>query len=212
VIFDVEQRLRRKGDEMLLLGFSPGGLRRFGWCIGKASAQREITVQAVGVADHAGDAVSQVFDALEDTTAVGAAAVDGPLVWPRGRSRRVDDLVRVAYKKNGGKAAIDVVQHPHSLRASCVLQTMLLSEMLRERLPQLALTESHPQVLRYLNQKLGDRFTDSDPASEATLCTVSAWAMLNEPDDWFDLLSYEQDYYSPLSDPLGYWMPAACRP
>jgi hypothetical protein len=112
------------------------------------------------------------------------------------------------------------------LRGACVVQGMVTAVLLRKALPGVAITESHPKALLWL-LRIADRDRHpagvsllslpqfsvppsagiTDPERDAAIGTLCAWGMFYGPDGWRDLRLEEQDPYSPITPPLGYWMP-----
>jgi len=195
----------------IILGFDPGGKGRFGWCIASNAASLPIEVVDTGLADDAASAIEQLRPHLPNGERVLAAGIDAPLFWPRGGSRKVDQLIRDAIAKRGAKSPGGTVQHVNSLRGACLVQGILVAVLLREQFPSVAITEAHPKALLHLLDAEppllwpdGDR---SEHERDAGLGVLGAWALLHHPPEWEDLLPQEDSYFSPLAEPLAYWMP-----
>jgi len=98
--------------------------------------------------------------------------------------------------------------------------------LLRDAFGSLPITESHPKALLWLLRLANPRQHPSgfalsalsqfrimksedgtDHERYAALASLSAWAMLSQPPGWRNLYLEEQNPYSPIASPLGYWMP-----
>lgn len=88
---------------------------------------------------------------------------------------------------------------------------MLAALELRERFPDLPITESHPKALRWLLPSLFEFEDRSEHERDAMLATVSAWAAFNRPADWEDLFAHEENAFTPVSMPVLYIMPNVSR-
>lgn len=211
----------------VLLGFDPGGAGAFGWCIVEDADQPPLRVLSCGVARHAKDALHSVITHLPAEMDVQAAGIDAPLFWTASGNRVADKTVRSDIKKCGAPFAEGTVQAVNSLRGACLAQGMMLGVLLRNQWRELSITESHPKAYLWLagsaneNRQPRDidlaslplfRCENSDECDEhvrdAAITTLSAWAMVHHEPGWRDLLLGEQEApFSPVGEPLGYWMP-----
>lgn len=205
----------------VLLGFDPGGLEAFGWCVVEDAEELPLRFLEGGIAQGARDA----FEAVVEHSDVLAAGIDSPLFWTTS-GRRVDSVLRDELKTRAPSAA-GTVQAVNSLRGACLVQGVLLAMLLRERWPGLRISESHPKAYLWLK---GDASRDCHPRSvrlasldsvssippdiqpddhvrDSAIAALSAWAMIHEPPRWRDLFLQEENPYMPIGPPLGYWMP-----
>jgi predicted nuclease with RNAse H fold len=86
--------------------------------------------------------------------------IDSPMWWSSsaGGGRRVDSWLRKTYGIHSG-----TVQSVNSLRGAVIVQGIMLAMRLRERLPELPITESHPKALllaRRLDRAPWSKFTE----------------------------------------------------
>ena len=195
----------------IILGFDPGGKGRFGWCVAKDAASLPIAVVDTDLADDAASAIEQVRARIPNGERVLAAGIDAPLFWPRSGSREVDQIVRDAIAKRGAQSSAGTVQHVNSLRGACLVQGILVAVLLQEQFPGVSITEAHPKALLHLidaKSQLKWRDQDlSDHERDAGFGALTAWALVHRPAEWKDLLPQEDSYFSPLVEPLAYWMP-----
>jgi hypothetical protein len=220
----------RRPDRMLILGFDPGGLKRrglkrFGWCAAEPTPHGKLKLRKWGVADHAAGAVEAALKATDDPAHIVAAGIDSPLFWVPSGSRRADKTIRDALTALGAKNTGGTVQEVNSLRGACLAQGIMTAHLLRERVPAIRITESHPKALLWLLKvaskdrraaevrmsHLRDVITcESEELSEherdAALGAFAAWAMLTEQAGWRDLFQVEDKPFVPVP-PVEYWMP-----
>lgn len=208
----------------LILGFDPGGRGQFGWCTAEY-ASSQLRIQSAGVADHALGAVTAALEQLEPGYHITAAGIDAPLLWATGGPRRADRTIRMAMKSLGAVNVGGTVQDTNSLRGACVAQGLLTAKLLRDRFPDLPITESHPKALLWLLQLAGpgrsvpevtlthleelvlcELVIESEHIRDAALGAVAALAMLEERQGWRDLYLEEVNSWAPVS-PVSYWMP-----
>ena len=69
-------------EAMVILGFDPGGVKQFGWCVAQATDNGRLHFRASGVTIHAVGAVRVALGEAEDFGRIGAAGIDSPLLWP----------------------------------------------------------------------------------------------------------------------------------
>lgn len=70
--------------------------------------------------------------------------IDAPLWWSSGQSsdRQADRFLRTTYRIPSG-----TVQTANSLKGAVLVQGVMLAQRLRERFPQVPITEAHPKAL-----------------------------------------------------------------
>jgi hypothetical protein len=195
---------RRSG---VLLGFDPGGKGKFGWCVADDADSLPLSICASGLASGAREAVERALAAVPAGRAVLAAGIDAPLVWPRGEARSADTAIRSAIKRAGSRTAGGTVQSINSLRGACLAQGILVGVELRERFPTLLLTEAHPKALRWLSADAAAITAPTEDERDALLGAFSAWAAVQRTSGWTDLYEKEGPWFSPLGQPLHYFMP-----
>ncbi|MDE2970759.1 MAG: DUF429 domain-containing protein [Acidobacteriota bacterium] len=122
--------------ESFWVGADPGGAGNFGlaFLYDGPGAPDLMTVSSV---DEAVAAIAK----KGEPRGLGA---DGPLWWSsrEGAGRLVDESLRDRYKIHPG-----TIQSANSLRGSALVGGAMLVHRLRERLPDLRVTESHPKAL-----------------------------------------------------------------
>lgn len=190
-----------------LLGLDPGGVGNFGWCVALNSNSLPSLPFASGLADSASLAIDTALAALPAGGVLDAAGIDAPLFWSRSGSRLADKAVRTAIRSAGAPHAAGTVQDVNSLRGACLVQGMLAGLDLRDRFSALPITEAHPKALRWLLPEVCSITLTSEHERDAMLAVIAAWAVIQQPDGWSDLLSKEVDIYSPIAQPLAYIMP-----
>jgi hypothetical protein len=207
---------------MPYIGYDPGGAGAFGWCV-VHGASLPLQVLARGLADNAQEAVTQSLAAIKGGEVL-AAGIDAPLFWRPDGDRVVDRVVRENLKGLGGQ--VGTVNHVNSLRGACLVQGMVAAILLRGHRPNLPVSESHPKamlwllkiaqardsvdVISFANLQAffaGSTNGASNHERDAALGALCAWAMLNQPQGWQNLHLQELNPVSPLTAPLGYWMP-----
>lgn len=210
----------------VLLGFDPGGEDGFGWCLVNDTPTLPLMVRTTGVVDNARSAVDTVMAQVKNGEQVMAVGIDAPLFWVAAGDRNVDRIVRDELRSLAAPSPGGTVQAVNSLRGACVVQGMLAGLLLRAVLPEVLITESHPKALLW-QLRLANRnrhpagislpslsqFSVSaaagltDHERDAAIGALCAWAMLHKPKGWRELYVEEQAPYSPVTAPLGYWMP-----
>ena len=115
------------------VGADPGGVDAFGLAMLSTSGER--STHCVSCADEAVELIS--------CRPLGVG-VDAPLWWSSGRSgeREADRWIRRAYKIASG-----TVQTANSLRGAALVQGMMFVSRLRERFPDVRVTEAHPKAV-----------------------------------------------------------------
>jgi len=193
----------------VLLGFDPGGLERFGWCVASDAPRLPLRVVASGVSNDARSAIAGALAAVPAGATVLAAGIDAPLLWSRSGPRTVDQIVRAAIHVAGAPHAAGTVQEVNSLRGACLIQGVLAALELRDHLPSLPINESHPKALRWLYPEVCTLNAPTEHERDALLSAVSAWATAHHRTlpGWRDLYLQEGEAYSPVSQPRHYFMP-----
>jgi len=213
----------------IYLGFDPGGDKRFGWAVCSSKAGT-LHVRSTGEASSAGEAVEAVKELLSHISKprpVVGAGIDAPLFWAEnGGPRDVDETVRCAVKKLGGPSSGNTVQQINSLMGACLVQGVLMANLLHGLYPKIAITETHPKALLYL---LGIASKEKPPKSvsladlaeyvsfdkgrvseherDAILGAVAAFAQTEKRQGWKDLFKKEKSPVTPFTYPVAYWMP-----
>lgn len=190
-----------------LLGLDPGGIGNFGWCVVTNSTALPAVPFASGLASSATLAISAALATLPPGKVLDAVGIDAPLFWSRSGSRLADKMVRAAIRSAGASNAAGIVQDVNSLRGACLVQGMLAGLVLRERFPEILITEAHPKALRWLLPEVLSITSNSEHERDAMLAAIAAWAAIHQPEGWSDLLIQEPDFYSPITHPLTYIMP-----
>ena len=210
---------------MLVIGFDPGGVSQFGWCVAEARPDRLLRFSRSGVANHAAEAVPAALEKIGDPGQIAAVGIDSPLFWVASGKRRADRAVRAAMNRLGARNIGGTVQQLNSLRGACIVQGIMAARLLRTAVPTVGITESHPKALLWLlkianNQRrvaevtmahLSELITSdsrhlSEHERDAALGTIAAWAMVTKPSGWRDLFLDEEEAFAPVS-PIEYWMP-----
>ena len=109
-------------EAMVILGFDPGGVKQFGWCVAQATDNGRLHFRASGVASHAAGAVRAALGEAEDFGRIGAAGIDSPLLWVADGDRKADKAIRSAMKQLGAINIGGTVQQVNSLRGACFSQ------------------------------------------------------------------------------------------
>lgn len=207
---------------MFVLGFDPGGKNQFGWCVAAATPSALSLVRS-GVSDHALAAVSSALQHVSDD--VCGAGIDSPLFWAVKGKRQADILIREEMKRYGAANVGGTVQDVNSLRGACIVQGILTAHLLRDRFPNIRITESHPKALLWLlkiankRRRVVDvrmsnlskviaceRNTLSDHERDAALGAFAASAMVKGCEGWRNLFLEEDEPFVPVEQ-VEYWMP-----
>lgn len=203
----------------IFLGFDPGGINNFGWCVCEdANDLSIITVRTHGIASHAAEAVNNALAALDGEDNIVGVGIDAPMFWRADGDRLVDIIVRNAIQQIGAAAPAGTVQSVNSLRGACVIQGIITGVLLRKRFPDVQITESHPKAMLWLldhanapnpvlSPFLGQEQFEEEHVRDAALGALCAWAMINEPQGWQNLFPHEHDPILPVSGTISYWMP-----
>ena len=139
------------GDGEFWIGADPGGKGNFGIAILTDTGQ-----PLISCVDCADEAVTFVQENIgKKPSGIG---IDAPLWWASGKSgdRYVDRWLRKRYKLSGGQ-----VQTVNSLRGAALTQSTMFVQRMRERYPDVPVTESHPKaLLKVLTQDDWVAFSD----------------------------------------------------
>lgn len=214
---------------MVILGFDPGGDQSFGWCVAEKKSDNRLWLREAGVEHHAEGAVNAALKHAAKYGPIEAAGIDGPLFWIANGDRKADRRIRDGMKLKGFEARKTggTVQHVNSLRGACVVQGIMAARLLRRRLPNIRITETHPKALLWLKGIANQNRPSAEirweqifqliaweqrPSGnkeherDAALGAVAALAMLEKSRDWHDLFQEEEDPFAPVT-PIEYWMP-----
>jgi predicted nuclease with RNAse H fold len=189
------------------IGADPGGNNNFGvavlddngaaecWTVSSASEANEI----VNFTPH-------------------GVGIDAPLWWSAGRGggRAADRWLRQTYGIHPG-----TVQSANSLKGAALVQGAMLAELLRQRFPELNVTETHPKALikafQYADDELFSEYSvRANPKNEherdaivSALCAragfTGSWPLDLSMERDLD----EQDPKSYWLSPVYYWWPEA---
>lgn len=208
-----------------ILGFDPGGQKKFGWAIAEDLGPKLMVIKT-GVVSEAHQAIEMVSRILPKVDQVTAAGIDAPLFWGKAGSRQVDGLIRQAVASRGHDHASGTVQDVNSLRGACLVQGVLLASLLNARFDDALITEAHPKALLWL---LGigtdvtlrqlpefieievDARVNADSASDherdAVLAAYAGWSMCKQSPGWANVFEKEHAPVQPFGTPVSYWMP-----
>lgn len=120
------------------VGADPGGMNSFGLSLLDADG-----AASCGTVSSVDEAVSWITDRVGGDV-FGGIGIDAPLWWSSGPGggRLADRWIRDKYRIASG-----TVQSVNSLRGAAIAQALLLIERMRERIPELKVTETHPKAL-----------------------------------------------------------------
>ena len=190
-----------------LIGLDPRGNRRFGWCVVADAPKLPRSAVASGLENSADAAVSAALAAVPIDGHIRCAGIYAPLFWPLSGTRYADVAVRASIREAGAPHAARTVRDVNALRGACLVQGALAALKLRELYPLLPITEAHPKALLWLLPELSGLDAASKHERDALLAAIAAWATARKLSDWQDLLTMETAVYSPVSQPLHYFMP-----
>lgn len=80
----------------IVLGFDPGGIQSFGWCVSTFAPDLPLHIVTYGLKSNARDAVRAAIAAVPEGEQVLAAGIDSPLCWTHQGDRASDQAVRAA--------------------------------------------------------------------------------------------------------------------
>ena len=223
----IDERTAVSQSPQVYVGFDPGGLGNFGWCVAEATDAQSLCVLESHDENNAKSATDAVLGLTKTKTAkIIAIGIDSPLFWSSEGDRVVDRDVRGAIKRKHCPTLGGTVQNVNSLRGACLAQGILAAHLMREAFPEVQITESHPKALLWLlglatpdvpvdSIKAKDlhafvTFPSNGDVSEhqrdAALGAYAAWAMASPCDRWTNLFTREPWPFVPVP-PVGYWMP-----
>jgi predicted nuclease with RNAse H fold len=191
-------------SDTVWIGADPGGKGNFGLAILKSNGT--VRTCCVDCADKAIEVVNQ--NVKSTPSGVG---VDAPLWWSSGRSadRQVDQWLRKKYSFSGGQ-----VQTANSLRGAALVQGVMFVQRMRERFPDVGVTETHPKaVWKALRFESGNAFIkhfgvtaklrdEQEHESDAIISAVAAREGFERR--WLNDLSRTR--YSSEQDPSAFWL------
>lgn len=198
-----------------ILGFDPGGIGNFGWCIADYAADNmgiPLPILHCGNADNAAEAVAAVAAIVGDEPVL-AAGIDAPLFWIPNGWREVDLAVRASVHAAGGNPAM--VMHVNALMGACLIQGVLIGRIYRDAYPAIMITEAHPgaslAILGNDDALAQIAFPGGHLANnhitDAAVAALTAKAMLDENPVWHNIYGLEHHPYSLLHGQLAYWIP-----
>jgi predicted nuclease with RNAse H fold len=131
------KRQSRVGSENCWVGADPGGLNRFG--IALLLPRSRVRSAVVSCADEAVEYVARNCEGLPK-----GVGIDAPLWWSSGQKsmRAADYWIRKEFGISSG-----TVQAGNSLRGAALIQGAMLAVRVRERFPNIQVTETHPKAL-----------------------------------------------------------------
>jgi Protein of unknown function (DUF429) len=107
---------------ILLLGFDPGGIKRFGWATLQVGATGAIVNVTAGVTSTAAHAIDSARDCAASIPA--GIGIDAPLYWVQHGDRRADSYIRKRFVAAGGHSG--TVSAVNSLRGACLMTRLLV--------------------------------------------------------------------------------------
>jgi predicted nuclease with RNAse H fold len=183
------------------IGADPGGIGNFGVCILQESGST-----ITSCVDSVEEAVDWVVDNVSDIPV--ATAIDAPLWWSAGPGggRKADKWIREKYGISSG-----TVQSVNSLRGAALAQGMLFASLLRERYPDIVVSEAHPKaVLKAINIARADfprlhsveQPGGTEHESDALIAAVAAREGLEGR--W--PLDLSTSRFTSEQDPMSFWL------
>ena len=194
------------------VGADPGGKKAFGVAIIEESGNTFCKCKTVSSVDEAKNWIVAVASG-RDPLGIG---IDAPLWWSAaaGGDRLVDKKLRRATRIRSNS-----VMAVNSLRGAALSGGALLASLMREKFPNIGITESHPKALLQecsmddaaIAEHFGiDSTWDDDHQRDAAVAAVCAWKGFQG--GWVDLADdrdglVEQDPKSYWLKPVHYWWP-----
>lgn len=199
---------------MVLIGFDPGGIKRFGWAVMNCTENGGLIDIKTGVVSNAPDAVSEVSQyAVSTPSAVG---IDAPLYWVIKGDRWSDNHIRQRVIAAGGQSG--TVSSVNSLRGACLVQGILTARLVVTSWPGVLVTEAHPKALLCISNEAAE-FVDqnlprgvSEHERDAVIAAYAAWAAATSRSSWDNLLSQEHNPFFPGGQMIVYWFPNENKP
>lgn len=196
---------------MVLLGFDPGGIKKFGWATLHVDEVGEIASLATGVASNAPEAVrNAAHGATSEPVGIG---IDAPLFWVQEGDRRVDSYLRNRVRAAGGHNG--TVNSVNSLRGACLVQGILTARIVATSWPSAIITEAHPKALLRLHAE-AERFVTNhlppihkEHERDAAIAAFAALAAVTTRQSWRNLVleMEEVDPFFPGGREVSYWFP-----
>jgi len=209
----------------IYLGFDPGGKNDYGWAV-CASQGRCLRVLSEGTTGSSQAAYKEALNAIPRGGTILGVGIDAPLFWSESGERDVDNLVRKTIQKLGAPYPQGTVQQINSLRGACLVQGILIANLIYRRFPDIHITESHPKALLYFlgvakKSKLPDEVLSKDLSEylvqqngwnneherDAILGAITACAQTERRQGWRNLFEIERYPIIPFNYSVGYWIP-----
>lgn len=194
---------------MVVLGFDPGGVDRFGWAMLHVADAGALVSIKTGVVSTAPDAVREAGRSA--SSAPAGVGIDAPLFWVQHGDRHADSHIRKRVVAAGGQSG--TVSSVNSLRGACLVQGVLTARLVAASWPNAIVTEAHPKALLRLHadaRRFADEHVSSDHQDherDAALAAFSAWAAVIRRHGWRDLVLAESDPFFPSGKEVSYWFP-----
>lgn len=190
------------------IGIDPGGIGAFGWCVIGTQARGELEVLASGTCSEVSQVICSISQHTKDEPS--SAGIDAPLYWVLGKERVSDRRIRRMVMQNGGRSA--TVGHVNSLRGACLVQGILSAVALRNRWPDISITETHPKALLAVWPAISEHVKSRQFATEherdAFLGAYAAWYSTESRNEWVNWLKEEDDeVFLPSGFEVAYWFP-----
>lgn len=190
------------------IGFDPGGIHAFGWCVLHVEGHANTPNLLTGTCSNAASAVGAVRNAASNTPS--RVGIDSPMYWSPSGDRAADRAVRKQVISAGGSSG--TVGHVNSLRGACLAQGIMAGELIRKLWPSIPITESHPKALLRVCPEASsfvDKFNFvNEHERDAAIGAYSALLWDDNSDGWRDLRQIEQDPFDLITDPPpAYWFP-----
>ena len=214
-----------KHEVSYYLGFDPGGNGTFGWAVTRSDDLNEMELVASGCASDALHAVTQALGAVPKDAVPMAAGIDAPLFWTPTGFRTADKRVREVLRVRKAPSPAGTVQHLNSLRGACLVQGVAAAILLRQHVPAILLTETHPKALLW-HLKLAHReraprdvrvddvpglhvesASDIEHVRDAVFSCYAALSLHKGDPQWHDLACLEHDAIWIVPGAVSYWMP-----
>jgi hypothetical protein len=198
--------------DSVFLGFDPGGIGAFGWCYLVVAEGNKCAEIKTGICSDAGETFAAVSAVINDLPPV--IGVASPLYWSPDAEREADRIVRGSVLSLGGRS--NTVTSVNALNGACLAQGVMVAALARERWPEVAIAESHPEALLIAWSEASSFFSGltfvNDHERNAALAAYSAHAYHTRREGWRDLRALESRTYDPISGPPPvYWFPAGNR-
>ena len=210
---------------VVVVGLDPGGLGKFGWCVGTTRPGQMLRITESGVVDNAASAFTAIQRVVAPQSRIAAAGIDCPLYWALSGPRQADITIRRELRRIKAPNIGGTVQDPNSLRGACLVQGVIAAHLLRRVYKRIRLTESHPKaLLRFFGlapaERPGTRVwagelakwvqcnltTRTEDERDAIVAAFTAHAMMAKLSGWRNLVLEEGKIFHVLR-PVEYWMP-----